>query len=461
MSGDVFDALLRGQRSAIRDPVWGDIALGERELAVVDTAPFQRLRHIQQLGFTSLTFPGAHHTRFEHSLGVYSLTRAALLRLLELNCGPHLTSEDVLTGLAAALLHDVGHYPFSHAVEELELATLRSHEAISQHIIQHSEVASVLRDRWGVDPRRVARLIRHDPDLDGVDVLLSSLVTGALDTDKLDYLVRDARACNVPYGVVDVDRLLHALRVWTEPGGRPRLVVDEKGVGPMQSLVFAKYLMFANVYWHHTSRVATVMLLRAIHDALDSGIIASLDVENSDDRSLLTMLRERSPSDSSTFRLVGALEGRALYKRAVVLTPDDDLYGVLKRLKAFPVVRREVERHWVSMMRAKTRHPLTEESILLDIPESKRFATSMDVICDVPPRGFRNPVPWSVVSGLTEQDMARYQYAVHRVRIVAASEDLARDVEVHQDHLLAAAAHLVKMRGVDRARPVVQSSLEL
>src|SRR5579859_2949163 len=132
MSGNAFDVLLRGQRSAIRDPVWGDISLGERELAIIDTAQFQRLRHIQQLGFTSLTFPGAHHTRFEHSLGVYSLTRAALLRLFELNGGPRLTREDVLAGLAAALLHDVGHYPFSHAVEELELATLRNHEAISQ-----------------------------------------------------------------------------------------------------------------------------------------------------------------------------------------------------------------------------------------------------------------------------------------------------------------------------------------
>ena len=291
MGDTAFDALLRGQRSAIRDPVWGDIALGERELAIVDTAPFQRLRHIQQLGFTSLTFPGAHHTRFEHSLGVYSLTRAALLRLLELNGGPRLTREDVLAGLAAALLHDVGHYPFSHAVEELELATLRNHEAISQSIIEHSDVSDVLTDQWGVDPHRVARLIRPGPDLKGVDVLLSNLVTGALDTDKLDYLVRDARACNVPYGVVDVDRLLHALRVWDEPDGRPRLVVDEKGVGPMQSLVFAKYLMFANVYWHHTSRVATVMFLRAIHDALDAGAISPREVEHSDDRSLLAMLR--------------------------------------------------------------------------------------------------------------------------------------------------------------------------
>jgi len=460
--GVLTDDVFGSQTTAIRDAVWGDVPVGERELAIIDTPQFQRLRHVQQLGFTSLTFPGARHTRFEHSLGVYHLTRTALLHLLrQPNC-PALTSTDLLTVLAAALLHDVGHYPFSHAVEELELSTLRNHEQISQWIITESDVANVLRSCWDVDPPRVARLIRGEQSHERIDGLLSNLLTGALDTDKLDYLVRDARACNVPYGMIDVERLIQALRIWEDPtDGTVRLVVDEKGMGPMQSLVFAKYLMFANVYWHHTSRVATVMFLRAIHDALEEGMVQPRDLEGSDDRLLLRLLHDRCPENSSSRRLVLALERRWLFKRAVILTDEDPMYASLKLLKPFPMVRRDIELRWAATMRRRTGRALADESILLDIPESKRFGTAMDVSCTVPPRGHRNPVPWSVISGLSENDMARYQRAVHRVRIVTVDEQLATEVAASQDVLLAEARRMIKARGVDRAHPVVQTSLEL
>jgi HD superfamily phosphohydrolase len=453
---------LANQGTAIRDAVWGDVLVGHRELALIDTRAFQRLRHVKQLGFTSLTFPGAQHTRFEHSIGVYHLTREALLHLLRQPDAPSLTEEDVLTVLAAALVHDIGHYPFSHAVEELELSTLRDHELISQQIIVESEVATVLREVWGVEPARVAHLIRRSPAITGVDVLLSNLLTGDLDTDKLDYLVRDARACNVPYGSVDVERLMHALCIWRDSStGMPRLVVNEKGIGPMQSLIFAKYMMFANVYWHHTSRIATVMFLRALHDALDAGAIKPHEIERSDDRMLLRMLQDRCLPESTTARLVDSLELRKVHKRAIVLTHEDPLYDRLKLLKAFPSVRRDIELHWVAHMGTVLDKQLDDECILLDIPESKRFGAAMDVVCAVPPRGHRNPVPWAAISGLTEQDLARYQRAVHRVRIVAQDESLAQAVASQQHELMIQARHIIARRGLDRKRPSLQTSLEL
>ncbi|MDR0360108.1 MAG: HD domain-containing protein, partial [bacterium] len=260
--------------TVLRDSVWGDVDLGSRELSLIDTAAFQRLRRVRQLGFTDLVFPGAHHTRFEHALGVAHVAGTALARLEEVPGAPALADADVRTFRAAALLHDVGHYPFSHAVEELEVEQVRDHERLAAERIRSAPIAGILEREWNVEPARVAWLVAggDDPAEPTAGLrLLRSLLDSGLDVDKLDYLVRDARAANVPYGLVDVQRLLSCLAVTREHGGPPRLAIDVKGVAALQSLVFAKYLMFASVYWHHACRAAVVMLLRALQEALAAG----------------------------------------------------------------------------------------------------------------------------------------------------------------------------------------------
>ncbi len=243
--------------SAVRDSLYDLIPLGPRELKIIGSAPFLRLQQIKQLGFVYRVWPGATHTRYEHSLGAYYLMLRALRALLQRGSAGGLdvvAPESIRAVLVATLLHDIGHYPFSHTIEELG-APIILHEKVGRAIIEKSEVATILERDYQLVPERVADLF--DPPkhraLHPDDELLSSLLSGALDVDKLDYLPRDARACNVPYGGVDMSRLQAALRVHPVNGQR-RIVVTYKGISPLHSLLHARQEMFDNIYWHHTCR---------------------------------------------------------------------------------------------------------------------------------------------------------------------------------------------------------------
>src|SRR5437763_9400960 len=203
--------------NTVRDSLYDLIPLGPRELKLIGTAPFLRLQKIKQLGFVYRIWPGATHTRYEHSLGCYYLAVRAMRSLLQRGddgglFGVSLSS--VQTLVVAALLHDIGHYPFSHTIEELGYP-INAHEKVGRSIIEKSEIATILERDYHLSPERVADFI--DPPktkaLPVDDELLNSLLSGALDVDKLDHLPRDARACNVPYGGVDVARLQGALRI--------------------------------------------------------------------------------------------------------------------------------------------------------------------------------------------------------------------------------------------------------
>ncbi|MBA3450321.1 MAG: HD domain-containing protein, partial [Chloroflexia bacterium] len=208
--------------TTVRDALYDRIPLAQAEIALLGTSAFARLERIQQLGFVSRIWPGARHTRFEHSLGVMHLTRLAVDHLRSSAEGRWLTDQDARVAVAAALLHDIGHYPFSHAIEELG-PPIVPHERVGRRIITGPEIAPILEDHWGIDAERVASFV--DPDgqaLPAADTLLRGILSGTLDMDKLDYLPRDARACNVPYGGVDTSRLIDALfvvNVETEAGG--------------------------------------------------------------------------------------------------------------------------------------------------------------------------------------------------------------------------------------------------
>ncbi|MEX2426550.1 MAG: HD domain-containing protein, partial [Thermomicrobiaceae bacterium] len=251
--------------TTIRDSLHDRIPLDQPAVNLIGTAPFLRLDRIQQLGFVSKVWPGAKHTRFEHSIGVFHLMRQAI-ESLQHTC-PHveLTDRTVRASLAAALLHDIGHYPFSHAIEELGDPVL-PHEVVARRVLQSGEIAGILERDWNVSVDEVMNMIDPVDELPPDLELLRGLLSGPLDVDKLDYLPRDANACNVPYGGVDTLRLLDALRV-AEIDGARRIVVGEKGVSPLHSLINARQEMFDNVYWHHTNRACMVMLLRAVQEA--------------------------------------------------------------------------------------------------------------------------------------------------------------------------------------------------
>ncbi|MGI8842836.1 MAG: HD domain-containing protein [Gemmatimonadaceae bacterium] len=297
----------------IRDPLWNNIRVDAWAAELIDTRAFQRLRYVRQLGHAFLVYPGATHSRFEHALGTYHLARRTLALIGERQeLGPVSSATcDVLQ--AAALLHDIGHYPFSHALEEIGAL---GHEQAALPLVREGPVADTLRSRFGPTvPDEVHALM-----CGASDSPLQGLISGSLDLDKIEYLKRDAMMCGVPYGEVDVDRLLHALVLVADPEtARPVIGVAEKGLAALESLLFAKYQMYRNVYWHHAVRSATAMYKRLVADALRDGGIVAAELVNLTDEGVLHRLESSPPAP-----LLVALRERRLHKR-VLDVPAADL----------------------------------------------------------------------------------------------------------------------------------------
>jgi uncharacterized protein len=291
----------------IRDPLWDNIRVDHPALLALDTPAVQRLRYIRQVGHSFLVYPGATHTRFEHALGAYHLTRRALAALEELGeLGPA-TEEECLAVRMAALLHDIGHYPFSHALEE---AGFPSHETLGVAKLSQGLLGERLIQIGGLDfPRIIGALITGSSRSP-----LQGLISGSIDLDKIDYLSRDARMCGVPYGTVDVDRLLSSLTVVEVEPGQFEVGVQEKGVSALESLLFAKYQMYRNVYWHHAVRSATCMFKRAVRIAVRRGTVTVQAIADATDDGLMELLLARDQSG-----LASGIRARRLHKRALDL----------------------------------------------------------------------------------------------------------------------------------------------
>jgi HD superfamily phosphohydrolase len=289
----------------LRDPVWNNIRVDQLTLELVDTEVFQRLRYVRQLGWTYLVYPGATHSRFEHALGTHHLSRRTLALLCEAEDATSISEQEQAIVRSAALLHDVGHYPFSHALEEIGAL---HHEDVARPLITQGAIASLLSSRLGADaPARVFDLIRGESKS-----ALQGLISGSLDLDKIEYLKRDAFMCGVPYGEIDVDRLTNSLVLVDDPAtGRPAIGVQEKALSALESLLFAKYQMYRNVYWHHAVRSATAMYKRLVEDAVEAGIVDGRSLAAYTDEGLMHRLESAFPT-----QLLVALKERKLYKRA-------------------------------------------------------------------------------------------------------------------------------------------------
>ncbi len=296
------------QFEVVRDPLWNNIRLDPEALAVVDTPAVQRLRYVRQLGHAFLVYPGATHTRFEHALGAYHLARRALTQLEEAGDARPDPAARVQVKLAA-LLHDIGHYPFSHSLEE---AGLPHHERLAADHLAGGALAERLAD-LGAQADRLLPLIQgraREP--------LAGLIAGSLDVDKLDYLSRDAWMCGVPYGMIDVDRLLTSLTIAPGPDGHPAIALHEKGLAALESLLFAKYQMYRNVYWHHAVRSATAMFKRLVRRAIVGGRVDPHAIAHATDDGLIHELMH-----DDTTGLARRLRERRLAKRALDVAGTD------------------------------------------------------------------------------------------------------------------------------------------
>jgi hypothetical protein len=256
---------------AIRDPVHNIIYFDKKEdaflLELMDTREFQRLRHIKQLGLSSFTYPGAEHTRFAHSIGVTHLTKRFVDKIRSLKEERLKTYIDELADyrrqlLAAALLHDVGHGPFSHA---LETTTGIKHERWTVEIINgDTEVNGVLR-KHGIDPAEITDIIQRTHRSKAAVKLLSS----QLDADRVDYLLRDSKMTGAGYGSFDLEWLINVLRIG-EHYGVVEVGLDlNKGLSIAEDFVMARYYMYKNVYFHKTTRSAELIVDRIFKRAME------------------------------------------------------------------------------------------------------------------------------------------------------------------------------------------------
>ncbi|MCZ6615917.1 MAG: HD domain-containing protein [Thaumarchaeota archaeon] len=241
-------------RIEIRDPVHGYVILNELERKVIDSPVFQRLRRIRQLAGAYLAYPGAQHTRFEHSIGCLYL---AGLTTSSLSNKVNLTSEDIQEVRIASLLHDIGHGPFSHLFDEIlvEKAMIR-HEDLTERIIGETDIRDIL-NSYGINHKEISRLAlgqsKKKPKF------MNDIVAGILSVDSMDYLLRDSYFTGVEYGKVDVQRLINSFEVVNES-----LALDQASLYAFEALMIARYEMFKAVYFHRTVRAGGIMLLRAM-----------------------------------------------------------------------------------------------------------------------------------------------------------------------------------------------------
>ncbi len=327
----------------IKDSVHDHITIEGVAAKLLDTPAVQRLRRLRQLGTVELVYPSANHTRFEHSLGVYHLADSALAELgIE---GKH--AERIR---AAAILHDIGHTPFSHNTEEIiARRTGRMHDEVDD-LLEEGKIARVLA-LHDIDPSAVAALIAGDGEF-------GQLVSGELDVDRMDYLVRDAHHTGVPYGTIDTGRLVRELRFVDGT-----LVLGEGNVQTAESLLLARSLMNPVVYNHHVARISKAMLRRGTERLLGKTNATAGELRRMDDADLLVALR----SYDETEPIARRLDTRSLYKRAVWAEVRDVPDAIID---AGHDTVREYEREIAASA------GVDHESVILDIPDQPRMRES-------------------------------------------------------------------------------------
>jgi HD superfamily phosphohydrolase len=362
---------LQTHRHLVRIPHECDVPLTDRVRQLLDSRSMRRLARISQLGLVALVYPGATHSRLEHALGVY---RNALLYLKRLAVDERFTSlvtpHDAQALLVAALLHDVGHWPFCHAIEDLALPGVPRHEELAAELLGDSDLAESLHDDWNLTPEAVASLLMRRGGPPG-QRLLQSLLSGPIDIDKMDYLVRDSLHAGVPYGRnFDQQRLIGALCLNAAGDG---LAIRDKGRTAAEMMVFARYVMFSEVYWHHAVRSATAMLQRAfflLHEHLELPPLLKL-TEAEFIRQLVQAAAERSPPAAE---LLDGLFGpvRRLYKRLAEFShfQQQHWYQALARQDYAHLVT--ASQHLAELLQQQVGRPIARDEILIDAPPPRR-----------------------------------------------------------------------------------------
>ena len=365
----ILDHLENDYTEPIRDPVWKHIYVSGPLLRILALEQFQKLDRIRQLGPAYLVYPGATHTRRSHSLGVFHIARRMITTLVRKNQVVDMTLEGVKSFLCAALLHDIGHYPFAHSLKDLEV---EAHEALAARQIL-SDFAAAIRTHLGIEPEAVAAIIDHGTSYHGGEnvAFYWKLLSGVLDPDKLDYLNRDAFFCGVPYGIQDVDFILEEVYPHMENG----VAISHKGITALENILFSKYLMYKTVYWHKTVRIATAMIKKAIGMALAEGAVRKQDLYGLDDEEFFARFSARINPGS---RLIEDTRNRVLHKQVLKL-PFKDGNAAHRRLEDI-TARLALEKEIAAEAGRVLGKTVAPDCIVVDIPERISFELSIPVI---------------------------------------------------------------------------------
>ena len=283
------------KKKFIRDSVYGDIRLNEIEVEVMDNPQFQRLRRIKQLGLISLIYPGANHTRFEHSIGTMHIA-SKLADKLDLN------QEDKELVRISALLHDIGHGPFSHVSEGV---LSFPHEELTKYVIKNTAIRDIVEKKFDIS--KIIEIINGEGKF-------GPIVSGELDADRMDYLLRDSHYTGVAYGIIDYERIISNLNL------NKHLSLDIKGVQAAEGALVSRYFMYPSVYQHHTTRIVNSMFRRGLKKLIDRGVINENDMYKYDDADIIGIFRN---SEGYPKEIMERLDNRNLFKRVKTIRLDN------------------------------------------------------------------------------------------------------------------------------------------
>ncbi|MFW9868062.1 MAG: HD domain-containing protein [Candidatus Thorarchaeota archaeon] len=417
----------------INDPIHGFIGLTDIEAKIINSQPYQRLRRIKQLSGGHFVYPTAEHTRFAHCIGVMYLAGLSGRRLLDrMGLGEQKLQEVRIAGL----LHDIGHGPFSHVFEEVLLEKRgMNHEDVTEWIILKSELGDLL-EADGISKKRIGDLVRGRQKTKK-DSIIAGIVAGQIDSDKMDYLIRDSFYCGVNYGLVDIHRLIDSIEISKDY----QMHFDIAARGALESFLVARYEMFLNVYYHKTVRSVEVMLVKLINAADNTLELTSFSSPEEflelDDMALISRIRRIDPSESEdakeAIKMVNLLDSRVLYKSAfekVLHTQDRFVSKILTKNK----VRESIQEEIASLAGVGKDEVIVDVPTLPSVPYNPHQLDPMEINIFEIIDGKRVPHNLSDYSNIAEMmkvylDVIRvYTFDKNRVKVGKAARTVFQEV---------------------------------
>lgn len=378
----------------VRDPLWKHIYMTEGHRDIINHKDFRFLDGLRQLGPASHLYPGAIHTRLNHSIGVFNLARQMIKAIVISEDCPPITLEGVKAFLCAALPHDLGHFPHAHALQDFPL---KEHEELSAQLILEGSIKKVIENSADTDAAMTASIIDKNSNHFGNSeiVFFRNLLSSPVDPDKLDYLNRDAYFCGVPYGIQDIDFVIS--QIYPTKDG---IAVSRKGTSALENVLFSKYLMYKSVYWHKSVRVSTALIRKAIYEALKFDLIDKEKLYRMNDHDFYQFC---SQSNEEILKLVVKAESPWQYKviEDVCFDNDSELHNKL--------TDQEFKRNYETELNEKISDALGfsqgKYDVLIDVPSKISFELPFksDTV-------FTRPV----VDGFTE--------SLRRIRLIVPKE---------------------------------------